>query len=193
VVGAVRLAERLGSARRRAAELEVLAGRRGEGARELAFLKRTLLLEVKRSKRYGFPVALSLFAVDGWSLAAKELGPEGAAALLGGLLAQLRSSIRDIDQVVPFGEDRMLVLMPHTPPAGALRVTARLVAKIRAREQTPRVTVSAGVAGHAGGGTVSFGSLVKRAAQALARARDQGGDRAEPAEPPPKRNRVSMG
>jgi len=69
----------------------------------------------------------------------------------------------------------------------------RLVARIRDRDPKAPVTVSAGVAGHAGGGTVSFGSLVKRAAEALTRARAKGGDRAEPADPPPKRNRVVMG
>ncbi len=193
VVGAVRLAELLGDARRRVAELSAVAGRRVDSQQELAFLKRTLLLEVKRSKRYGFPVALALFAVDGWPEVAAELGPRGAAALLGELLAGLTAAIRDIDQAVPFGEDRLLVLLPHTPPAGALKVAKRLVSRIRDREGTRRVTVSAGVAGHAGGGTVSFGSLVKLAAEALARARLQGGDRAEPSGPPPRRSRVSMG
>jgi two-component system, cell cycle response regulator len=193
VVRAVRTAERLGSARRRLAELSAVAGRRVDSQQELAFLKRTLLLEVKRSKRYGFPVALALFAVDGWPEVAAELGAQRAPALLGELLACLSASVRDIDQAVPFGEDRLLVLLPHTPPAGALKVARRLVARIRDRDGMRRVTVSAGVAGHAGGGTVSFGSLVKGAAEALARARAQGGDRAEPAEPPPKRSRVSMG
>jgi GGDEF domain-containing protein len=50
-----------------------------------------------------------------------------------------------------------------------------------------------GVATHDGDGTVSFAGLVKRAGDALARARAQGGDRAEAADPPRKRDRISFG
>lgn len=191
VVGTVRLAERLGRASRRAAELEAVAARRVDSAQELAFLKRMLLLEVKRSKRYGYPVSLALFAVDRWAELA--LSAQARAELLGELLALLTSSVRDIDLAVPFGEDRLVVLMPHTRPEGGLRLAQRLVAKVREREASVRVTASAGVAGHPGGGTVSFGTLVKGAAAALSRARAAGGDRAEPAEPPPKRDRVVIG
>jgi diguanylate cyclase (GGDEF)-like protein len=100
--------------------------------------------------------------------------------------------VRDIDLAVPFGEDRLVVLMPHTAPGNALRVAKRLVARIREREVAVRITASAGVAGHDGGGTVSFGTLVKRAAEGLNKARVAGGDRAESIDPT-KRDRVVMG
>jgi two-component system, cell cycle response regulator len=192
VVGAVRMAERLGRAARHAAEAEGVAARRRETVQELALLKRMMLLEVKRSRRYGYPVSLGLFAVDGWAQLAAGLAPSGAAALLAELLAVLTSAVRDIDLAVPFDEDRLVVLMPHTGPEGALAVARRLVARVREREATARFTVSAGIAGHAGGGTVSFGVLVKAAVAALTRARAAGGDRAEAAEPA-SRERVVVG
>lgn len=193
VRGVVRMAERLRRALRRAAELEAVAARRVDSAQELAFLKRMLLLEVKRSKRYVYPVAVSLFAVDRWPELIAAHTAQERAALLGDLLALLASSVRDIDLACPFGEDRLVVLMPHTTAESALRVASRIVGRIRARDHGIPVTVSAGVAGHPGGGTISFGNLAKRATAALARAREAGGDRAQPAEPPPKRDRVSMG
>jgi glutamate synthase domain-containing protein 2 len=52
--------------------------------------------------------------------------------------------------------------------------------------------VSVGLASHEGHGTVSFGSLVKRATEALARAVEQGGDRAVSLDAPKKRDRISM-
>ena len=61
------------------------------------------------------------------------------------------------------------------------------------RTSGPRLTASVGVATHGGDGTVSFGGLVKRASDALGRARAAGGDRAEPADPPKKRERISIG
>jgi diguanylate cyclase (GGDEF)-like protein len=193
VVGAVRMAERLRREERRAAELEAFAARRVDSAQELAFLKRVLVLEVKRSKRYRYPVSLAIVAVDRWPEISAILGPAGCTALLADLLALLSASVRDIDLAVPFGADRFVVLMPHTRAEGALLVTRRLVARIREREGAVRVTASAGLAGHGGDGTVSFGSLVKRAAAALTRARAVGGDRAEPADPPPRRDRIVIG
>jgi diguanylate cyclase (GGDEF)-like protein len=126
-----------------------------------------------------------------------RLGAAGSTTLLAETLAVVNSSLRDIDLAVPFGDDRFVVLLPHTPSAGALRVARRLVARIHDAKGPSALlsptTASAGVASHDGQGTVSFGNLVKRAAGAMARAREAGGDRAESAEPPPPRDRVVMG
>ncbi len=53
--------------------------------------------------------------------------------------------------------------------------------------------MSVGVSSHEGQGTVSFGSLVKRAAEALGSARTAGGDRAVGSDPPKRRDRISIG
>ena len=73
-------------------------------------------------------------------------------------------ALRDIDIAVPFSEERLVVLMPHTKDDGALRVARRLCALVRDRPGAPKITASVGVATHGGDGTVSFGALVKRAA-----------------------------
>ena len=187
------LSEQLRARGERIAELSARAPRPAATDRDLEFLKRLLLVEVKRSRRYGFPLALALVAVDGWAQLAPGLGARGRTALLAELLGALRGALRDIDVAIPFSQERLVVLMPHTKSDGGLRVTRRLCAVVRDRTGSPKVTVSAGVAGHDGDGTVSFGGLVKRAGDALARAVAAGGDRAEPADPPKKRNRISIG
>ena len=185
------LAEELRIRGERIAELERL--RRTPAQRELEFLKRLLFVEVRRSRRYGFPLSLALLAVDGWGALAPKLGARGRTALLAELLGAVRGALRDIDVAVPFSEERLLVLMPHTRADGGLRVARRLCAAVRDRPGTPSLTASAGIAAHDGDGTVSFGGLVKRAGEALARAVAAGGDRAEPADPPKKRDRISIG
>jgi diguanylate cyclase (GGDEF)-like protein len=185
------LAEELRTRGERIQELERL--RMSPAQRELEFLKRLLFVEVHRSKRYGFPLSLVLLSVDGWSALAPKLGGKARTALLAELLGLVRGTLRDIDVAVPFSEERLLVLMPHTKADGGLRVARRLCAIVRDRKGTPTVTASAGIAGHEGDGTVSFGGLVKRAGEALARAVAAGGDRAEPADPPKKRDRISIG
>ncbi|HET9553640.1 MAG TPA: diguanylate cyclase [Anaeromyxobacteraceae bacterium] len=194
VAGTCALAARLTAAAR-----ALQAAERGRpplaasGAHDLGFLKRLLFVEVKRSKRYGIPLSLALLSVDRWDELAGQIGPRARAALLAELTGLVSGAVRDIDIVVPFSEDRLVVLMPHTPSGGGLHVCRRLASRVRERATAIPVTVSVGVASHDGHGTVSFGSLVKRAAEALTAARAAGGDRAVGADPPKKRDRISMG
>jgi diguanylate cyclase (GGDEF)-like protein len=186
-------AAKVRDAAERVAELEGALARREAEGRDLEFLKKLLFVEVKRSKRYGYPVSMALIEIDGWERVRANLSARERTAILADLLGLVTRSLRDIDLAVPFSDERLVVLMPHTGADGALRVARRLCAKIRDRADRPLLTASAGVAAHGGDGTVSFGGLAKRAGDALARARAQGGDRAECADPVKKRDRISMG
>lgn len=194
VIATCDLAVSLRAQAERATALEGrLAHRPTAGARDLEFLKRLLFVEVKRSRRYAYPVSLVLVALDGWEALASTLEPQARTGLLAEVLGIATGTLRDIDLAVPFSEERLVVLLPHTKEDGALRVARRLCGLVRDRPGTPRLTASAGVATHTGDGTVSFGGLVRRAGEALARARASGGDRAEPADPATKRSRISIG
>ncbi len=188
------MAERLREASERAADLEGrLQGARASAASDLDFLKRLLFVEVRRSRRYGYPLALAVVSVDGWSELTPLLTATKRTALLAELLGAITGALRDIDVALPFSQERLVVLMPHTKAEGAMRVARRLCACVRERKGRPSVTASVGVATHDGNGTVSFGGLVKRAVDALGRARAAGGDRAEGAEPAKRRTRISIG
>jgi diguanylate cyclase (GGDEF)-like protein len=191
--GALRLALALRDARARVGEAEARAARLPRQGHDLDFLRRLILVEVRRSRRYRFPVSLVLLALDRWPDAGAGLTRRERFAVLADVLAVLTRSVRDIDVVVPFPDDRFLVLVPHTGRAGALPAAARMCARIREHPGLVRVTASAGVASHEGDGTVAFGGLVKRAAEALSRARAEGGDRALAAEAPRRRDRIVMG
>jgi len=193
VAGTCGLAARLTEARR----LRVQATRRqadgGGAAADLAFLKRLMLVEVRRSRRYAIPISLSLVAIDGWTRISERLNGPSRASLLGELTGLVAGAIRDIDIAVPYAEDRILVLMPHTDSAGGLLVARRVCGRVRQRSNAFAFTVSAGVGSHEGRGTVAFGSLVKRAGLALGAARAAGGDQAATLDPPRRRDRISMG
>jgi diguanylate cyclase (GGDEF)-like protein len=187
-------ASKLRDSAEKIAEVEAaLAARRQPGAHDLAFLKRLLLVEVRRSRRYAYPLSLALLEVDGWRNLSAQLPAAARTALLADVLRLVTASLRDIDLAVPLTAERLVVLLPHTRAEGGLRVAKRLCAKLRERGGSPALTASVGVASHGGDGTVSFGSLVKRAGEALARARGAGGDRAEAADPVKKRDRISIG
>jgi two-component system cell cycle response regulator len=194
VAGTCALAARLTVARREAAaQARAAAPRAASGATDLAFLKRLLFVEVKRSRRYGFPLSLALVSVDRWEELSGQLGARARATLLGELTGVVAAAVRDIDVSVPFSDDRLVVLMPHTATAGGLQVARRICGRVRQRASSIPLSVSIGLASHSGHGTVSFGALVKRASEALGRARDEGGDRAVSAEPPKRRDRISIG
>ncbi len=141
------------------------------------FFKKLLLVEVKRSRRYHYPVSLALLAVDGWAERAARLDEALRSALLGEVLALVASGVRDIDLPLLYDPERILVFMPHTDALGARTAADRLVK--RARAHPGGLTASVGVASFDGEGTMSFATLVRGAADALLEAQSKGGDRAE--------------
>jgi len=140
------------------------------------FFKKLLLVEVKRSRRYHYPVSLALLAVDGWADRAARLDEALRSAMLGEVLALVASGVRDIDLPLLYDAERILVFMPHTDALGARTAADRLVK--RARSHPGDLTASVGVASFDGEGTMSFAALVRGAADALLEAQGKGGDQA---------------
>lgn len=156
---------------------------------EYEFFKKLLLVEVKRSRRYHYPVSLALLAVDGWKERAAKLDERERSTLLGEMLALVVGGVRDIDLPLLYDAERLLVFMPHTDALGARTVAQRLVR--RARSHPAGITASVGVSSFDGEGTMSFSTLVRGAADALAKAQGRGGDQAEQGTGKPRRERVS--
>lgn len=174
----------------------------GINAPDEAFFKKYMLLEVKRSKRYQYPVALLLVSLDNLKASLGEAAPEfQSAAIRSESLEVLSALLRDIDVAMPFAEDKYLLFLPHTPLKGATVVAERVVQKLKTLETFPDGTVSVGVANFDPTGPakdtkdpVSFGGLVREASAALKRAQEAGGDRFDaPVSAKPKKNRISMG
>lgn len=176
----------------------------GVNTADETFFKKYMLLEVKRSKRYAYPVALLLVSLD--QLAehlAKESSPEfQRAAIRSEAMAAISELVRDIDVAMPFAEDKYLLFLPHTPREGARIVAGRVVKRLAAIGAFPGGTASVGVASFDPAvdpkAAVSFGVLVREASQALKRAQEGGGNRVDapdgPVAPPkPKRSRISLG
>jgi diguanylate cyclase (GGDEF)-like protein len=173
----------------------------GLNTADQAFFRKYLLLEVKRSKRYKYPVALLLVALDRFEERMKEEpSPEfQRAAVRAEVLQALSGLTRDIDLLMPFGGDKYLVFLPHTPRAGCMTVAKRVVGKLKRLDAFPGGTASVGVASYdpklEPRAQVSFGALVREATAALKKAQAEGGDRvvAPESQPLPRKSRISMG
>lgn len=160
---------------------------------DLEFLKRLLFMEVKRSRRYRYPISYLLLEPDRYAERIAALPASQRTSALAEVLRRLSEALRDIDVAVPFAEGRFIVFLPYTPHEGAMVVAERLRQRVKEVESVPGLTASMGLAvfepsAQKGQAQVSFGSLMKEAGDALRRAQAAGGDRVEggrqaPAEP----------
>ncbi|HZH17360.1 MAG TPA: diguanylate cyclase [Archangium sp.] len=161
---------------------------------DLEFLKRLLFMEVKRSRRYRYPISYLLLEPDRYAERLATLPAAQRTSALAEVLRRLSEGLRDIDVAVPFAEGRFIVFLPYTPHEGAIVVAERLRQRVKEVESVPGLTASMGLAvfepsAQKGQAQVSFGSLMKEAGDALRRAQAAGGDRVEggrqpaPAEP----------
>ena len=161
--------------------------RTGVKVTDEAFFKKFMLLELKRSRRYRYPVSLLLVALDRLeTYLAQEAAPDAQrAAIRAEALSALSGLLRDIDIAMPFGDDKYLVFLPHTPRTGARVVAERVVERLRRLGAFSGGTASVGAAcfepaqeGDAKA-QVSFAALVRDAAAMLKKAFGAGGNCAE--------------
>lgn len=146
-----------------------------------AHFKEVVFIEVKRARRYGFPLALALVAFDPVE---GTLSDALHAQLMGGLALAMRRSLRDTDYPVQYSADRVLLLMPHTDLAGSLIVARRICERVaRATLQHEDIsihpTISVGVAAGEPGRDYGFSDLVRQAQDGLNEALAGGGNRVE--------------
>ena len=167
-------------------------------AADFGAFRSLLAREVKRSRRYRYPVAFIVVAYDAFAAGIPELETTDLEELLASGKKVLARHLRETDLVSAFHPGSWVVFLPHTPGEGALVVAERLREKLTGLQRT-FLTASAGVSAHVpteGTGDLSFGKLFRDATDALAQARSEGGARTllAPglAADRPKRNRITL-
>lgn len=161
------------------AKLEELQDPDLRGLQPFEVFQRVLELELKRAKRFEYPLSVAMFAV--------EVPPPPPPAGIRGILRAragnaLIHTIRDIDLATQLDHERFLVLLPYTDLAGAAGLGRRVIAAVAkgdpvvsaGRSFVPRVVGA--VAGAKAGQELSFAKLMKDATQALAQARRDGAE-----------------
>lgn len=162
----------------------------GSGA-DFDFFKKLLLMEVKRSRRYRYPISILVVALD----RVEAFAPEARNHAFAECLSLLVESVRDIDLAVPVSSGRYVVFLPHTGRDGAMVVGERLrevVKKLSGVDEA--ATASIGIASFEPSHKakeISFGALMKDATDAVKRAQSEGGDRLVAPERA-KRDRIAM-
>ncbi len=152
------------------------------GFYQFDFIKDLLVVEVRRAKRYGYPLAIILVGLDSIKELQELSRPTLQREITGGLAVAIAKSIRDIDIPIHYADDRILVFLPHTDLAGAEEVGKRIKRRIkrityRGEGVIAQLTASVGVAGISTGENLTFSRLIKDATTALKAAQLKGGDR----------------
>ena len=148
-------------------------------AADFGAFRSLLAREVKRSRRYRYPVAFIVVAYDAFATGMPELETTDVEKLIAGAKDVLAKHLRETDLVSAFHPGSWVVFLPHTPVDGATVVAERLREKLTGLQGT-YLTASAGVSAHVpleGAGDLSFGKLFRDATDALAQARSDGGGR----------------
>jgi PleD family two-component response regulator len=146
---------------------------------QFELFKRLLAIELRRAKRYDFPLSIALVAPDGESLLAlAQADPVPGFDLDASAMTAraVQQAIRDIDIPMHFADDVIMVVMPHTDGDGARVVAERILRRARSGEGA--ITVSIGVTSMAGRTKPTYAQMVARANRALRTAKKAGGDRA---------------
>ena len=146
-----------------------------------SFFLQALRQEVLRSKRHGLRAALLLLDLDDFKQINDERGHVEGDRVLMRAAAVVREGVREIDVAARYGGEEFAVVLPETARTGATLVAERIRARIEEqfksrRKDTPRVTVSGGVATFPeDAGSVE--ELLRRADEGLYRSKAEGKNR----------------
>lgn len=183
--GMVRLAEALSQPPRQGGATpsadEVTGKSQSSKLSQFEFFKAFLSVEIKRARRYGFPLSVMLTSLDRMDQIEKVHGQRVLRHLLGGLARAIRRSVRDIDIPVTLRDDTILVLMPHTDAEGAAAVAERVRQRIRRsvyreNDLVIRPSISIGETTYDRNTDRNFSQVVRRASKAMREAFRKGGD-----------------
>ena len=135
------------------------------------FLMESLARELARAGRSGGGFSVCLMDVDHFKAVNDTLGHAAGDDVLKQVAAIAGRGLRGIDVFGRFGGEEFLLVLPDTDPAGAKVLAERIRAAVAAET---RVTVTIGVAQHAGGDAAA---VLARADQALYRGKAAGRNR----------------
>lgn len=145
----------------------------------LAQIRHLLRVEFGRAQRYGYPISVLMLALDQLGALRDAAGYEAKESALETVVALLHVQTRGSDLVGRLPDDRLLIIVPHTPPAQIEVLVTRLLQAVRDLDSKPNgsLSLSAGASWCEAGGTLFHDELLHCAEEALSESVGAGGDR----------------
>ena len=152
------------------------------------YLDRRLTEELQRARRYELPFSIFLLDIDFFKKINDTYGHQVGDMVLKKLGTVIVDSVRELDVVIRYGGEEILVILPNTTVVHAVELAQRLRRKVEEtmlvgsdlKENRPAIyiTVSIGVSGYqfSGDGDTAA-AIVERADKALYQAKSLGRNR----------------
>ena len=144
------------------------------------YFEHSLDTEIKRAVRQGHPLSLLMIDIDDFKNYNDTLGHLAGDAILKEIGQLIGGNTREVDTAARYGGEEFAVLLPYTPPSGAVVSAERLRRRIEDHELAPdislssaQLTVSIGIAGFPDDAATAV-DLVKLADAALYQAKRSG-------------------
>ena len=134
--------------------------------------------EIKRCKRHGIPLSVIFLDLDGFKGINDHYGHLAGSRTLTEVGAILAEAVRESDILARYGGDEFVVVLPETPPSGALVIAERIRKAIEShsflKEQglTARISASFGIASYPDHALTPEG-LIQKADQAMYRVKER--------------------
>jgi diguanylate cyclase (GGDEF)-like protein len=136
-------------------------------------------VELSRARRQALPLSVIMLDVDFFKSINDRFGHETGDTVLVALAATIHATLRGGDVFARMGGEEFIVMLPGQGLSDAFQTAERLrllIAQNVLPDCPDRITVSAGVAGLENA-SEDIGDLLRRADQALYRAKHQGRNR----------------
>lgn len=134
--------------------------------------------EIKRCKRHGTPLSVIFLDLDGFKGVNDQYGHLAGSRTLTEVGAILAQAVRESDILARYGGDEFVVVLPDTPPSGALVIAERIRKSIEAhaflQQQglSARISASFGIASYPDHALTPEG-LIQKADQAMYRVKER--------------------
>ncbi|HEX4780550.1 MAG TPA: GGDEF domain-containing protein [Usitatibacter sp.] len=138
--------------------------------------------EMSRARRAGQPLSIIMVDIDHFRPVNESHGNRAGDEMLQKVADLIRSALRKEDMLVRYGGEEFLVMLPEVPGPGAVVVAGRIRKAVEAQplrlgSDSVAATVSVGVSARLDEGPESMESLIARAEEALALAKQRGRNR----------------
>jgi len=134
--------------------------------------------EIKRCKRHGIPLSVIFLDLDGFKTINDQYGHLAGSGTLAEVGAILAEAVRESDILARYGGDEFVVVLPETPPSGALVIAERLRKAIeehcflQPQGWNARISASFGIASYPDHALTPEG-LIQKADQAMYRVKER--------------------
>jgi diguanylate cyclase (GGDEF)-like protein len=134
--------------------------------------------EIKRCKRHGIPLSVIFLDLDGFKGVNDQYGHLAGSRTLTEVGTILAEAVRESDILARYGGDEFVVVLPETPPSGAIVIAERIRKSIEdhsfleAQGVSARISASFGIASYPDHALTPEG-LIQKADQAMYRVKER--------------------